>query len=268
YSAAVSYLTLEPGEFWVRIDDSQVYNVFLKVKNPAEKESSREVCFLYDKVCSIFRGARAMGFSSEGWSWYSVKEAAYSSLLASEKLVVDPSINLVHSGAAGSIGCIGCSQHLREEVYDEDGNTTIENLFRVSISWCYSQWAAFKLNTVSQDIESIKLCLFIKKPSYNTDEFGNILFYHDTSNSWPPMSNSSADKLLLSCSCETTDYMEIDIDPRDINADGYYIIEYKPAFQEYNCIPAPLSSDDELYCCIRKCNVGFYHLEVELKEDE
>ena len=153
------------------------------------------------------------------------------------------------------IGCIASSQHCHREEDD---------LYRAGIDWHYSSWVVFRINSSPEDIKSIKL--FFLSHSLNEEKDFNVLVYHDISNRWPPASNSSADKLLLSYSSQREGVVELDLDPQDIDPDGYYVLEFRSDLQEYNCIPNPQFSNGKPSWYLRLCSVYPDCLEIELKE--
>lgn len=257
-----SYLTLEPGEFWVRIDTPYIYNVFVKVKNAAEKESTRETCFAYEAK-NIYRRVRnTIGWTSDQLDPAAIREATYNSFLATAKDVIEVTHWTYESGGR----YLPCDTVGGFDYFIDTSTDPTSYYYDVVISRCYSNWFAFRLNSSPEEIKSIKL--YFDSYTYNNDQDFDILVCHDTSNIWPPTAASAADKLIFSYSSVTEGKMQLDIDPQDVGSNGYLVLQFKPDFDEYNLIPMPVPNNSEASCVYRYVRLyppEYFRLEVELK---
>jgi len=227
-----SYLTLQPGEFWVRIDEPYIYSVFVKVKNAAGKESFKEIVPVY--YAHTYRYGYAAGSSPQPISFSDISATAYDSFMSNKEL------NFTYGPSLFDF-YLGVSAHSLGGPYEE-GNQTQYSYWAEMEMYC-SQWMGFKFHSPPDQIKPFK----VRFDCYDWGHPGsshtfNVLVYHDTSNNWPPAPDSNADRLLSTYTVIplSSQYIDIDVDPQqDIGSNGYYVLQFRPDFAEYNCIPQP-----------------------------
>lgn len=242
FGKRISDLTLKPGEFWVRINSPRIYDLFVKVRNPAQKETFKEI--VLPRYMNTFRPANAQGSTQNGLSFSDISQAAYASLLSGKKRVLDEGVDWHYTLFLYRIGMEAHSTDSPYQGTGPDGIIRTEHNYTANIFSFYGSWVGLRFNSPPDLIKPFKLSFptsFVGQFADSNQDI-NIRVYHDSSNAWPPAPDSSADTLLSTFNITPfmSQYIEVDIDPqRDIGPGGWYVLQFRPDFEEYNCIPDP-----------------------------
>lgn len=243
-------LNLKPGEFCVPIpylSYSDAHAIYFKFKNPTQKEAEAAlylpaVRYIIKEVFSYPNPGSGPGFWQDFWK--ELRKSTYNVFLNTPKKV--------KSSNPYSPYCIGVGR----EAWISGGSFYSYQYHDYFWMWgaymemTYSSWLNFDLNIPDKNIKQTKFIYNFYKDFEGTNQNFDVLISRDSSNTWPPTENSSADTLLFKLNTSTLpnfgQQKTIDIPIEHINPSGYNVWQIRPnlAFPEDNYIPEPIFYGD------------------------
>lgn len=244
----VTYLHLEPGEFYIKADYPPSY---IKIKNSAGKEVTCNIGIISPYGAVVYADAYLSDTTRENptLTYALAREQVYNDFLSKGKPVLYGENNIwgvifgayLYSSANGRLG----------SYYDpEKGAEVYYSIFRLQINMLYSCYNNFQLNIENIDNKEIKSITMFGKfmggdnpnpPSMIIGPAFNMSVYHDTSNTWPPTSDSAGNDLIFSFNTVSYNYNDnfaVQLDPKKLNLqNGNNVLQSRPDFSEYNCLP-------------------------------
>ncbi|KPK42440.1 MAG: hypothetical protein AMJ78_02545 [Omnitrophica WOR_2 bacterium SM23_29] len=228
-------LRLQPGEFYLEVKGPLYKSEWIRLKNPAGKETECEI-YTASGTAYVARGGVSLSFWNddlEGWvpmsNYSDDRWKAYNSFLSMPE-------SLSSSDPGGPLGAYvhGSGGYFNVPYYP--GRFAY-------IAMEYLGFVAFNLNITDKKIKSVKFAGYVNKELEGGGKDFKIFVLRDTSNIWPVTLNSQGDKLLFelnTLSYQDSDSFETAIEPFDLNLNGYNV------WQCRSNIPIPVSSEDNI----------------------
>lgn len=259
----VTYLHLQPGEFYLKEGAGGRVFGLIRVKNPAKKETECQIYYVSEvsaigKLAQVGRYRLVNAGPEYGWKDYGIEPnipysshrwEAYNWFLSRPAGFVAPE-NGWKPGGTISASLYGYGVWWAMDPY----NGQFGGLPRYAERWAgicmttssFTMFRVYNYFGTDRAIRSAKLTGYMVKKLKGGGADFNISVYRDTSNTWPPTLDSSGDIFLFdfnTADYANEDHFEVAVDPSNINPDGNNVLQARSDISVFNCIPESVPYD-------------------------